>query len=534
MSEYKYLDRFPQPLKESIVQNRCLPIIGSGFSKNAEIPKGHSMPDWVGLGRAFADEMDAYKYSSTIDAISAYEHAYSRPIMAEQMKKFLLSGQVKPGMAHEAFCRLQFDIVCTTNFDHLLEDGYRKISKPCRAIISESQLSIAPMKDELTLLKFHGDIDHPDKMVATEEDYDKFIDQNPMLATYLSNLLITRTPLFIGYSLDDDDFRQIWQIIKSRLGKMVRQAYVVIVNCSEAERARYERRGVKVVNIEGDVKDYSQILTELFNEIKSYWDDNVKTIGDNSSLSELALPKGSQTRLCFFTAPIMSMSYYKDVFFPIALKYGFIPITADAVISNSDNWMAKVSSLISKIDYFVVDLSTQNTLYEFIQISSMNKVKENILVIKDEGYIIPIKNSYQVITKEKDFFEKPEQYITKVENWFKKLSDKVDKKSLDEPNRLLRKNEYNAAVISAVIQLEVKLRKLIKGITGDRVFARGFLELTKIAVSNRIIKEDDMEKLRQWSYVRNQLVHSEMNLDELQAISLVNEITSYTEGVKDR
>lgn len=529
MSEYKYLDHFPQPLKESIVQNRCLPIIGSGFSKNAEIPKGQTMPDWSGLGKAFANEMDSYDYTNTIDAISAYEHAFSRPIMVEKMKKNLLSGLVRPGQTHEAFCRLQFDIVCTTNFDHLLEDGYRKISKPCCPIISESQLSIAPLKDELTLLKFHGDIDHPDKMVATEEDYDKFLDQNPMLATYLSNLLITRTPLFIGYSLDDDDFRQIWQIIKSRLGKMVRQAYVIIVNCSETERARYERRGVKVVNIEGTPKDYPQILAELFNEIKSYWDDNVKTIGDNSSLSELALPKGSQTRLCFFTAPIMSMSYYKDLFFPIALKYDFIPITADAVISNSDNWMAKVSSLISKIDFFVVDLSTQNTLYEFMMISSMNKVKENILIIKDEENNIPNGKSYPVIIKDKDFFENPERYIEKVDNWFKKLSDKVNKKSLDEPYRLLRKNEYNAAVISAVIQLEVKLRKLIKEKTGDRVFTRGFLELAKMAVENNIISKEDLERLRQWSYIRNQLVHSEMNVDNQYATSIVNEIIAYTD-----
>ena len=161
------------------------------------------------------------------------------------------------------------------------------------------------MKDELTLLKFHGDIDHPDRMVATEEDYDKFLDQNPMLATYLSNLLITRTPLFIGYSLDDDDFRQIWQVIKSRLGKMTRQGYVIKVNCADTERSRYERRGVKVVNIEGDPKDYPQILTKLFKEIKAYWDDNVKTYSDNTAMSELAMPSVYHTRLCYFSVPFL-------------------------------------------------------------------------------------------------------------------------------------------------------------------------------------------------------------------------------------
>lgn len=528
MANYKYLDQFPQPLKESILQNRCLPIIGSGFSKNAEIPEGMSMPAWEALGEDFAKEMPGYKYSSTIDAISAYEHAYSRPIMAEKMKKFLLSGIVKPALAHETFCRLQFDIVCTTNFDHLLEDGYRKISKPCRTIISESQLSVAPLKDELTLLKFHGDIDFPDRMVATEEDYDKFLTQNPMLATYLSNLLITRTPLFIGYSLDDDDFRLIWQIIKNRLGKMVRQAYVIKVNCSETEKSRYERRGVKVVNIDGDTKDYPQILINLFNEIKTYWDDNIKTVGSNASMYELALPRGTQTRLCFFTAPLAAMPFYKEVIFPIALKHGFVPITADTVVSNSDNWMAKVSSLISKIDFFVVDLSTSNTLYEFIQISSMNKVKDNILVIKDDTYNIPNSNSYTIISKKNDFYDKPDSYIEKFDNWFAKASEKLNKSTLQEPERLLKKNEYNAAVISAVVQLEVKLRKKIREKTEGKVFARGLYELLKMAIDYDIVKGENMEKIRIWTNLRNRLVHSEMDIEGDFAEKTVNEILNFT------
>lgn len=524
---YKYLDKFPQPLKESIIQNRCLPIIGSGFSMNAEIPKGKTMPAWKALGEAFAAEMPEYTYSSTIDAISAYEHAYSRPIMAEKMKSFLLSGFVKPGKTHEAFCRLQFDIVCTTNFDHLLEDGYRKISKPCRPIISESQLSLAPMRDELTLLKFHGDIDFPDKMVATEEDYDKFLDQNPMLATYLSNLLITRTPLFIGYSLDDEDFRQIWQVIKTRLGKMVRQAYVIVVNCTETEKARYERRGVKVVNIDGERSNYPQILADLFGEIKSYWDDNVKTVSVSTSMSELALPKGSQTSLCFFTAPIAAMPFYKDVIFPIALKYGFMPITADAVVSNSDNWMAKVSSLISKIDYFVVDLSTANTLYEFIQIASMNKVKDNTLVIKDETYNLPYSGYNKVLTKKADFYENPDSYIEKIDKWFCELSEKLNKNNLQEPERLIKKEEYNAAVISAVVQLEVTIRKKIGAKIKDKVFTRGLYELVRMAFDYKIIKEEDMEMIRRWTSLRNQLVHSDMNLDKQTANNTVNEIMAY-------
>lgn len=529
MASYKYLDQFPQPLKESIIQNRCLPIIGSGFSLNAEIPEGKRMLAWEALGRAFANEMPGYVYSNTIDAISAYEHAYSRPVMSEKMKDFLLSGQIRPASTHEAFCRLQFDIVCTTNFDHLLEDGYRKISKPCRAIISESQLSVAPMKDELTLLKFHGDIDHPDRMVATEEDYDKFLDLNPMLATYLSNLLITRTPLFIGYSLDDDDFRQIWQVIKSRLGRMTRQGYVIKVNCTDTEKSRYERRGVKVVNIEGDPKDYPLILTKLFKEIKAYWDDNVKTYSDNTAMSELAMPSDYQTRLCYFSVPFQQLSIYKDYFFPLAVRYGFVPITTDSVMSVGDNIMANISSIISKSEYFFLDLEAKNAAYDWGQILSQGKLKANMFILRTPDVGLSNSNSFYTCYKPEDFIDNPLPVVEVAEKWFSTKAEKLTSKTaVAEPERLLKKSEYKAAVISAVVQLEVALRHAIKKKTNDSVFAKGFFELVRIAFEHKIIKEEDLVKTREWTNLRNRLVHTEMDMSKEDAERTVTEILVFT------
>ena len=194
--------------------------------------------------------------------------------------------------------------------------------------------------------------------------------------------------------------------------------------------------------------------------------------------------------------------------------------------------MAKVSSLISKIDYFVVDLSTQNTRYELAQILAMNKVKENILVFKDENCHIPNNGkSCTVISKNSDFFDNIETYISKVEDWFKKISGKLDRNIVQEPERLLKKNEFNAAVISAVIQLEVTLRKLIEKKQNSNVFAKGFYELIRIAVEYGIVSKNDYSKLREWTSIRNKLVHSEANLEEEFAVKTVEEIVDYTSNL---
>ena len=81
--------------------------------------------------------------------------------------------------------------------------------------------------------------------------------------------------MLIGYSFDDSDIRTLWQIIGSRLGKLSTPAYVVLVDASPIEIARFERRNIKVINLPGNKADYPDILNEFFIEIKQVIDDKM-------------------------------------------------------------------------------------------------------------------------------------------------------------------------------------------------------------------------------------------------------------------
>lgn len=524
---FKYIRQLPQPLLESIVQNRCLPFIGSGFSKNADIPKGMKMLNWEELGRKFANLLTDYVFSSAIDAISSYEYSYGRSSMVEKMKDLLLNGKVRPGTTHKAFCQLPFDIVCTTNFDRLIEDTFSLLKRPCNVTYRESQLTISPSKDEVTLLKLHGDIYDPESLVATEEDYDKFINTHPLLATFLSNLLITRTPIFIGYSLDDADFRLIWQILKNRLGNLRRQAYTLKVGCSEMEIKRYERRGVKVINLNGNPKDYSLIFEEMFNEIKLYWNESVKIVSESETQSALIQSSNSTNRLCFFAVPFRHMPFYKDYIFPIAIKYGFIPITVDSVVEVSDSVMAKITSLISKSNIFVVDLSTPNTVYEFGLIMSQRDVKPYVIVLNDEKSNLNFSNlelPIRTINKPANFYEQPENVIYEIENFFVEIAHRISKSSKGEPERLLNDKQFKTAILSAVTLLETTLLEVIKKHTNLDYRLRGIFSLNRVAKEISIITVDEYNKINEWTKVRNLIAHSPYEPNEEQAKKVVEGI----------
>ena len=98
--------------------------MGAGFSLNAIVSTGKKMPLWDDLGRELAQELDDYPYSGPMDAISAYSHEFSRTRLVERLTELLLISNARPGTAHQAFAEIQFDVVCTTNFDFLLEKAY--------------------------------------------------------------------------------------------------------------------------------------------------------------------------------------------------------------------------------------------------------------------------------------------------------------------------------------------------------------------------------------------------------------------------
>jgi hypothetical protein len=152
----------------------------------------------------------------------------------------------------------------------------------------------------------HGDFNESAKMVVTENDYDTFIFNNPLLCTYIANLLITRTPLLIGYSLNDPDIRMIWNIISSRLNSLRRTGYVLAVSASENDITRFRRRGIKVINLPGKKSDYSKIYTTLFNELLIYWNEknseNMKTSNEDA-IGILKYSGDNIGQMCFFSVP---------------------------------------------------------------------------------------------------------------------------------------------------------------------------------------------------------------------------------------
>ena len=516
--KYKYIPILPKPLLNDFTNNRVIPFVGAGFSKNANIPNGQEMPDWYELGKIAANEIKDYKYENNpIDALSFYEELYSRPKLVELIMKSLHYGDVTPSDTYKSFCELFTGIICTTNFDSLLEDTMTILGRSPSVIVTEDRLTIKNRK-EISIIKVHGDYNHPNKMIITERDYDLYINNNPIFATYIANLFINNTMLLIGYSLDDTDFRSIWQIINNRLGNMAQPAYCIAVDASPELVAKYKRRNVRVINLPGSAKNYSIILKDLFDELKQYADDqrNSNAKSSNERINEQMVIPAEDNRLCFISCELSRISRLSELINPILLENGITPVKPDDLLMPSDNIIDILNTAIRKSKAAIVDISDVqvNGLQE---LNFIMKIKEdrNILFICEKNTDIPsLLSNKKVLTYSfDDFGDSYYHFNNSINNWLKETFN-IDNYNINDlftdANRLLKKKEYSAAIVSAYSELEYIISQYADPNQHNRV---SYL-MKKYADNSTTINDAII--------LRNQIVHKKYTAKKSEAERIVD------------
>lgn len=98
------------------------------------------------------------------------------------------------------------------------------------------------------VLKIHGCITRPYSVVATQSDYDACMKQNPLIFNKLKDLMATKTFLFVGYSMRDADFQEVWNGITTALGHFTRLAYAVDIDATPDAVSFWKGRGIELVN----------------------------------------------------------------------------------------------------------------------------------------------------------------------------------------------------------------------------------------------------------------------------------------------
>ena len=230
----------PKDLLSSVASGNCILFLGAGVHAPApdQLPQ-YSRPveERLPIGGELARRL-----TEVSDLGSYFEQGQERDLqrvsmcveVREQRKGLIdrLNDLVRPGRPSDALsmlAALPFKIFVTTNFDLLLEEELRRVKKsPQRIVYDPSRgqskdVSDDPTSERPLVFKMHGDLDSPDAIVITDEDYIGFIQRmsegpqtHPVPQTVRFRMQKWPT-VFVGYSLRDYNLRLLFRTLRWQL-----------------------------------------------------------------------------------------------------------------------------------------------------------------------------------------------------------------------------------------------------------------------------------------------------------------------------
>ncbi len=223
-------------IAEAVRGGKCILFLGAAVhapppkESAFEYPQAERPPLGSALSGFLADRCDlAERFPSedpsNLQRVSLfYEIDKSRRKLVEALREAVHEGK-KPSPVLRALAELSFARVITTNYDQLFESALRAAGKEPRVSVYTPKLEATrdfpnPTSQSPIVFKIHGDIDHEESIVVTDEDYIKFLLRMSSKEPYdpiplkLKADLTEWTTVFVGYSLIDYNLRLLFQALR--------------------------------------------------------------------------------------------------------------------------------------------------------------------------------------------------------------------------------------------------------------------------------------------------------------------------------
>ena len=191
---------FPNEIIEAIRNNKLVVFAGAGTS----VDPPTSLPNFIELTKKIAEGTgEILKDDEPCDVFLG--HLKLKDIDVNKQAAELLSGTcLRYNQTHEAIIDLFVDPskikIVTTNYDQMFEQVVESRGL-CIPVYNAPALPLG--NDVEGIIHVHGNINNPNYMVLTDEDFGKAYLTEGYAARFLIKLFQSYTILFIGYSYKD-------------------------------------------------------------------------------------------------------------------------------------------------------------------------------------------------------------------------------------------------------------------------------------------------------------------------------------------
>ncbi len=228
---------------QSVTRGECILFLGAGahYPPPEGSPYAYPEAQRPPLGRKLSETLaekcgytNHFPADSTgnLQRVSLYYEVMNekhRNGLVNEIKEAVFIGK-KPSPVLCGLARLNFPLVITTNYDQLFEDALRAAGK-APLVSVYNKYGSEPTRDypgnldsgQPFVVKIHGDVQSPESIVVTDEDYIQFVLRmsdkeafNPVPLTF--RFFFTKWPtLFVGYSLLDYNLRLLFKTLRWKI-----------------------------------------------------------------------------------------------------------------------------------------------------------------------------------------------------------------------------------------------------------------------------------------------------------------------------
>lgn len=228
--------RWPEHLIDQIVRSNFVLVVGAGVSRSCVNDRGESPPSWDELITELAQDLltpaprktvrqllEGAKYLEAAELIRATarkagkeEDYFAAIVRSTGGGGNSADTHFQPSALHDHLMRLGPDVIVTTNYDKLLEKATRNGFNV--HLHDSKNLDRDIRSGTPSLIKVHGSVDKSSEVVLTRSDYARLRRDGANVLEVLQALFLTRTALFVGYSMGDPDIQLLLENVLGARG----------------------------------------------------------------------------------------------------------------------------------------------------------------------------------------------------------------------------------------------------------------------------------------------------------------------------
>ncbi|MPL87888.1 hypothetical protein SDC9_33901 [bioreactor metagenome] len=277
-TEKKYI----QTIISANNDNSLAIFVGAGISKSSET-NSVKLPFWNDLIEDLKAELEIENESDYLKIAQLYYLAFGEFTYYKKIKEYFPE-YISPSAIHKLIFDINPHVIITTNWDNLLEKTIQDNAYIYDVVCSDSDLVKSSLQNKL--IKMHGDFKNHN-IVFREDDYLKYNLLFPLVENYVKSILSTHTVVFIGYSYNDINLKQIVKWIQN-YSNVKPPMYLVTDKGNDNQIKYLENHGITTIVIEktddkkfpikDDLDDYSKkmhtFLSRILTKDKAYLADN--------------------------------------------------------------------------------------------------------------------------------------------------------------------------------------------------------------------------------------------------------------------